>query len=242
MLCKLCHKEATLRKSHIIPEFFYKPTYDALHRFEIITTNPDVKERYSQKGIREEMLCDNCEQLFARWEHYAKETFVDGNGLTAVNVKEGVVLKGIDYSKFKLFLLSILWRMGVSSLDIFKDVRLGTYHEKVLRTALLNSDPPVEDRYVCFLTALTLNGEARTEWIIPPTFVMFRNQHCYRVLINGILYCFLVSKRPAPKKLKPLFLNRHNQILVLTGDVVDVPFLFEAVSQFSKAIKARASK
>ncbi len=78
---------------------------------------------------------------FARWEHYANETLVHSNGLVSVNVPEGVVLKGLDYTKFKLFLLSILWRMGVSSLDAFVEVKRGSHHEEALRVALLNGDP-----------------------------------------------------------------------------------------------------
>lgn len=242
MFCRLCHNKAVLKNSHIIPEFFYKPTYDALHRFRVITSNPETPERYAQKGLREKLLCHECEQLFARWEHYANETFIHSNGLMPVNVPEGVVLKGLDYTRFKLFLLSILWRMSVSSLDVFAEVKLGNLHEETLRVALLNGDPLGEDRYGCMLIALTLKGKIYTDWIIPPTLVKFCNQHCYRVLINGILYCFLVSKQPTPKQLKPLILNRQNQILVLTGDVENVPFLHKAVLDLSRALNKRKQK
>ena len=152
------------------------------------------------------------------------------------------MLKGLDYAKFKLFLLSMLWRMGVSSRNEFAEVDLGSHHEEALRIALLNDDPLAEDRYGCMLIALTMKGKIYADWITPPTLVKFCNQHCYRVLINGILYCFLVSKQPTPKQLKPLILNRQNQMLVLMGDVVNVPFLSKAVLEFSQAIKSRNEK
>lgn len=239
MGCRLCQKEAALKNSHIVPEFFYTSTYDALHRFRVITTNPDTASRFVQKGLREHLLCGECEQHFGRWEHYAKEKLIDSIGLTSVPVSRGVILKGIDYANFKLFLLSILWRMGVSTLDEFKEVELGTHHEGILRTALLSSDPLAEDRYCCLMIALTLNGVIHTDWIIPPTLVRFNGQHCYRVLINGVLYCFFVSKQPAPQKLRPIFLNLQNEMLVLMGDVVEVPFLHKAVTDLSRAIKKR---
>lgn len=41
MYCKLCKKEKELRKSHIIPEFFYKLLYDPFHRFNLISSKPE---------------------------------------------------------------------------------------------------------------------------------------------------------------------------------------------------------
>ncbi len=242
MHCRLCHKAAELKRSHIIPEFFYAATYDALHRFHVITSNPDVPERHAQKGLRERLLCQQCEQLFGRWEHYAKEMLVDSKGITSAPVADGVILRGIDYTKFKLFLLSILWRMGASTLDEFKEVKLGDYHEEKLRQALLKCDPMEEDRYGCFLIALTLKGKIHTDWIVPPTLVRLSKQHCYRVLINGILYCFIVSKQPSPKNLKPLLINRRNQLRILMSDVVGVPFLYEAALDLSNAIRQRSGR
>jgi hypothetical protein len=241
MLCRLCHNDADLRKSHIIPEFFYTATYDTLHRFHVITSDPHVPERYLQKGLRERLLCQECEQLFAGWEHYAKERLIDGKGIISKAVPHGVILAGVDYIKFKLFLFSILWRMGVSTLDEFKEVKLGEYHEEKLRQALLKSDPMKEDQYGCFLTALTLQGKIYHDWIVPPTMVKLLGQHCYRVLINGILYCFFVSKQPMPKNFKPLVINRQNQLFILMDDVVNVPFLFDAALDLSKAIRQRST-
>ncbi len=44
------------------------------------------------------------------------------------------------------------------------------------------------------------------------------------------------------KTVKTADATRQNQMLVLTGDVVDVPFLYKAVTEFSKAINKRKSK
>ena len=37
MKCKLCLKENKLSRSHIIPEFFYKPLYDEKHRINVLS-------------------------------------------------------------------------------------------------------------------------------------------------------------------------------------------------------------
>lgn len=188
-------------------------------------------------NYREYLLCRPCEQRFGRWEDYAKKTFVDGKGLKVFQFKEGVRLEGIDYSKFKLFLLSMLWRMGVSSLHLFAEVQLGKYHEEALRVALLNENPLDPTRYACFLMGLSIKGKIYTDWIFQPSLVKVKGQHCYRILINGILFCFFVSKQPVPSSFMPLLLNRQNQLFILQDDVVNVPFLSGALHSLSKTIK-----
>jgi len=36
-----------------------------------------------------------------------------------------IIIEGIDYAPFKLFLMSVLWRASVSTLEFFKLVSLG---------------------------------------------------------------------------------------------------------------------
>ncbi len=56
--CRLCLQDSVLRKSHIIPEFFYKNTYDEEHRLPEISLNPAVPNRWRRrKGVYERMLC-----------------------------------------------------------------------------------------------------------------------------------------------------------------------------------------
>lgn len=50
-----------LRKSHILPEFFYVETYDEKHRAIQVTSQPGEKEMFIQKGEREKLLCGDCE-------------------------------------------------------------------------------------------------------------------------------------------------------------------------------------
>ncbi len=60
-----------MRASHIIPEFIYSPIYDDKHRMVLLETD----ERYAsfqQKGIREHLLCQDCETKVSKWETYAR--------------------------------------------------------------------------------------------------------------------------------------------------------------------------
>src|SRR5205809_2236864 len=73
--CALCRQERPLRKSHVIPEFMFKPLYDEKHRFWSVTNVLSKQNRLFQKGLREKLLCDACEQRLSEHESYASAVF-----------------------------------------------------------------------------------------------------------------------------------------------------------------------
>ena len=124
----------------MIPEFHYVPCYDEKHRFFRLSTAGPKHQKHDQKGYREYLLCQKCETKLSVWEGYAKHILTE-DGLHVIDRNEfGFVLGGADYVRFKLYGMSLIWRMGVSSLDMFSQVRLGP-HEARLRKALLREDP-----------------------------------------------------------------------------------------------------
>lgn len=148
--CALCRQERELCLSHIIPEFFYTALYDEKHRFFMYSTDPNEKVRGpEQKGLRERLLCDECEGLLSPWEKYAREVVFGSAKLDlSADPQRGATANGVDYGRFKLFSMSLLWRAGVSSLSYFLRVNLGA-HEKVLRRRILAADPGHYWEYGC---------------------------------------------------------------------------------------------
>ena len=127
--CKLCLNEnVELQNSHIIPEFMYQRLYnDQPKRYYIIKINDKSQsKRIEQKGIREKLLCKDCEVKLSKLENYASET------IYAKNLQNKTILKKInqssnqrilfhkiekfDYALFKLFLMSLL----VEIISLFK--------------------------------------------------------------------------------------------------------------------------
>ena len=151
MKCKLCNLNKELRKSHIISETFYRGLYDSKHRALPIQLE-NKKLGLIQKGIREELLCSDCEVKIGRWENTLKRDLVDfGNGesnfLKIKKTSKGFFkVEGIRYKEFKLGVLSILWRMSLSSHEYFKSYSLGPYEEKI-RLLLLQEDAQRENQY-----------------------------------------------------------------------------------------------
>ena len=49
--------------SHIIPGFLHRGLFDKKHRVEVLTANPKFEFIQSQQGIREYLLCDQCDNV-----------------------------------------------------------------------------------------------------------------------------------------------------------------------------------
>lgn len=239
--CKLCLKQPTeLCNSHIIPEFNYKPCYDENHRFFRLSTKGPKNKSFAQKGYREHLLCQDCETKFSRWESYAKQILMDG-GLEAANKFDwGYEFHGVDYSKFKLYLLSVLWRMGVSSLDMFEMVTLGKHEEK-MRLALMADDPLDEHVYPVLFVAVILDGRFISDFIIPPSTAMNGSIHLYRCVISGILYTFCVGSHRIEKHMEDFAIHRDGVLKIPVMNLQDIPYLYDYCCEIHKAIQPAES-
>ncbi len=146
MKCKLCLLERDLRKSHIIPEFLYRPAYDEKHRYAALRQDKNGLDLI-QKGFYEPLLCADCEQLLGRYESYfAHLWYRSSQRLPLSTRREFIHLTGLDYGRFKLFHLSILWRASVSSRGEFSTASLGS-HENEIRNMLLIANPKTQSDY-----------------------------------------------------------------------------------------------
>jgi len=112
-----------------------------------------------------DILCAKCENevLCQRYEDYAAKVYqlIDsklksfkGIKIELITNKNGVngkYINGIDYTKFKLFLLSILWRASISKRDFFDQVKLGNKHEEIIRKMIFDENPKQPEDYPCFI-------------------------------------------------------------------------------------------
>jgi len=237
MHCRLCNREAELRNSHIVPEFLYKPMYDDKHRFLLISSDPNRREEFIQKGLREKLLCHQCEQRFSVWENYGRGVIYGGAMLRTKQEPGCLRLKDVDYAKFRLFLHSLLWRMSVSEHHFFAAVNLGPYEEK-LRLMLMADDPGDECRFPCLINGVLMNGQAGN-WFLPADRVKCFGLHSYRVVLGGMLFIFFVSSQKPPKEAMDLFLKRDTSFAIPVRDIRDIPFLADIGFELSQAMQAR---
>lgn len=188
--CALCGMEATLRKSHVIPEWLYTPLYDRIQRYHVINAGLVADSRFEQKGFRECLLCQSCETKFSVYERYARGVLFGGQEITVVKHGDGIELRGLDYMKLKLFQLSLLWRPGVARQDFFSKVNLDR-DEEPIRKMLLGGDPGKSSEYGCVLMPLVSEGSALVDLILQPVPVKSGKFDGYRFVFGAHAWIYI---------------------------------------------------
>ena len=149
--------------------------------------------RALQKGIREPLFCESCEQHFN--EHFEKP-FLDqwtpiplpdpwnGNGICRLTA---------DYAPFKLFHLSVLFRAGVSSLPSYAQVVLGP-HETVLRRLPLERNPGARLQFpICGLAVVHHRTNRIVRIITRPDVYRIESHRYYTMVYGGVQWWTKVS-------------------------------------------------
>lgn len=224
MTCALCLKPKELRNSHIIPEFLYESLYDDKHRMHVLSVIPEQLNSMKQKGLRERLLCDDCEQKLSPWERYASLVLKGGADLTYRRDGNIVFVEGLNYLKFRLFHLSIIWRAGVSGLQFFEKVQLGG-HAEILRQLLMAGDPGPPERYGCFMFGIRHENSAFTQVIMQPGKVRLYGHNGYRFMFGGFMWAFLVSSHDLHAPYTASLLRPNGSALFLICDALEMEHL-----------------
>lgn len=233
MICALCKQEKTLQNSHVIPEFMYTPLYDDKHRFHVLSSKNSKPKKQEQKGLREKLLCKDCEEQLSVHERYVSLVFSSRIKEVTSEINGNLVkIRGLNYSHFKLFGLSILWRAGVSKHQFFEKVTLGLHEEK-LRKLVLSNNPGSHDEYGFFLAPLVDNGRDIMDLMVQPTHSRLSGHLCYRFVFGGLVWAFVASSHQPPKIFRQAFINPSGEMLMLISELSDMDFIWRGM----KAIK-----
>jgi len=196
MKCHLCLQERELCESHIIPEFFYRDSYDAKHKMSILKEH-DPRTYRSIKGEYEKLLCAECEVFLNRtYENYFDNFWYRKRTLPTNYQHDVFVVKGMDWIKFRLLMLSILWRASIPSRQTFSKISLGEREERI-RVMIKNQDPLDFLSYQIFGWLLLFPGTKRVmrDFIIPPFMDHFDGIPVSISMFGGcIWYCVIADK------------------------------------------------
>lgn len=133
-VCRLCNKSTVLRESHIVPKFVFK-------WIKQTSVTGYMRQGYQinrrvQDGLKEYMLCNDCEQMLGVCEKWFKETiFIPLN-------EESISQFAYDERLF-YFVNSVFWRIAVKMIRDDKQIIACKHFEKIciaeqnLRTYLL---------------------------------------------------------------------------------------------------------
>jgi len=240
MKCKLCRQEKELlTKSHIIPNFMYKEFFDENHTALMVSGNNFSNVQNKQTGEYESnILCKTCDnEKIGKFENYAKTVLYGGNNIRRVNIpncineknKNGIEFtycQGINYKKFKLFLLSVLWRSSISSRPFFSEVSLGEKHSENIRKMILYEEPGNIDDYPCVMTKYNKYNK-KLSFITNPKKFKDTLGTRYSFFIGGIWYFYCVSKASIPRWFSECTLNKKNEMRIIHMGEEDENFFLE---------------
>ena len=235
--CRLCHKEAKLLNSHIIPEFVYKPLYDDLHRFISFEPSSQHPNKMKQKGIRERLLCIECEGRFSKLEQYASQV-ISHKKLDVSDFDEQTrvyTFRNIDYNRFKLFQLSVLWKASVAHKSSFSSVSLG-HHEEKLRRMLSQNEPGEPHEYGCAVIGLhSIAGIEMDQVIVEPIKQRKLGHIMYSFLFASCLWTYVVSSHSNQFKNEEVFLQKDGTLPMAVRNPEDIGLLDFLYNRFKKA-------
>jgi len=222
MKCKLCEQEKPIRNSHIIPNTFWEAVSDNINRSVPISTEK-TKLQFVQGGIKEELLCQDCEVKLSVWENTLKKDLTDigiqtSSFLTIQQVDNKLLhIQNIKYEKFKLGALSILWRLSVSRDDHYKKYSLGPYEEKI-RSMLHHGRCPNEHEYALLLTQYRINNTFEPGLMagFPPG--RFQNDFTVqKFIVWGHMFLFIVNDKLPANIPMDCFLRENGSMYVRIG-------------------------
>lgn len=236
MACRLCKEDRPLRESHIFPEWLYKPLYDDNHRFFVLSTDVNKRRGIHPKGIYEKLLCCECEGRLSVWEGYARNVFYD-LPLKLVEDSRAVVFSGLQYTPFKLFQMSLIWRASITSRSEAHRIDLGPHTERI-RKMLFEDRPGEVHEYGSILMLPGLGQELMQQFLYPPESLPTKldGHSAYRAVFGGLFWLFIVSNHSARLPYTEVFLSKDGHLPVFkVGGGPAVKFMQQLASDFFAA-------
>lgn len=92
------------------------------------------------------ILCSTCDGSFSPWEQHAHAVLFSKHKYSSVifsarNRPYCYTLLGADYTKLKMFFLSVVWRASISTNALFANVDLDAVTNNAIKTRLLTANP-----------------------------------------------------------------------------------------------------
>lgn len=197
--CALCLTHEELRNSHIIPEWIYEPLYGSKHRFivgELVDDSGPAAVykpvQNHQKGLREQLLCQACECMLSDWEGHAKDVLFARRRITHHLEKTAIRIENVDYDKFRLFYLSLLWRMSMSTRTEFRDIQLGVNINEDLRQKILSSAPGDPSEFGCLICVFG-DDNSNLRIMFLPQQANIKGKNIYYLVTPGFLWILTIG-------------------------------------------------
>jgi hypothetical protein len=185
-----------------------------------------------QKGLREPLLCWDCEQKLSPYEKYNREILYGGIEITGSRKRNRIDLTGLNYKRVRVFYLSLLWRMSIAGHRFWKEVDLGRHEEKV-REMVLHEFPGEPYDYGVSCIAPLFDGQLLADFILEPDFKRNDRGRFYRVVLGGFLFMFHVSAVRLQDMGKQLLIQKNGHWNIPIIDAQNIEFLREEAKRMA---------
>jgi hypothetical protein len=217
MTCCYCRQDKKLIKAHIIPEGFFRRLCEEQNPPMMLTNTAGEYPKKMPIGVYDKnILCDECEKIFGVWDEYAQQLLTD-ESLHGEPILYGTQCIGwrvteYDYTRLKLFFISLLWRASVSKQDFYRKVNLGSFEEKA-KELIVQKNPGTSEE---FGVTLAKFDHPLSSAMLDPHPEKFSRVNYYRFYIASYVAYIKVDKRKAPEPLSD-FLLKEGQPLIIIG-------------------------
>ncbi len=191
-ICQFCGERRPLVGAHITPRNYFQRVKGRAFYLEGVQLGPPGKAKRFQAGVKDKaILCSSCDNRFGVWDNYSYQV-LDARKADAKfsRGKQAILLSEIpiNFEKFSLFILSLLWRAAISNEPFYKRVEIG-HHQSVIKDMLKNEFYDVAGFYSTVVSLLkpekhetimftpysvTLDGVAVVFFYMPPFKLMVK--------------------------------------------------------------------
>lgn len=239
--CRLCNKDKVLIKSHIVPEGFYESIYDEKRRVFLVSKSRNAFNTM-QKGQREYLLCKECDSdlIGNKYDKYGIEVIRDGLHKKTITFRDQLIWTRLDYNRFKIFLLSVLWRAHIAQ-NYHRGITLDGEIESIIIESIKTGIAPPEDviPIVGFALVDPQDGNRRCDEIITNGNTYTRlgqlNSKTYIIVFGGYAWTFIVPKAEEKDPQKECFLNELGVITLPTISIYEFTPLMENMENYNFA-------
>lgn len=253
--CNLCGSYDELKDSHIMPRSIFKSLKKKNGQLTKVTCLPNTPLTKENTDLKEPLLCQDCEQLLStNYEQYGTRLFKDTRKVTKKETH--IEFSDFNYPQYYLYLLSILWRASISTLDEFSEVSLPSELSEILRycvknnTIQINNDLRIDNFFRVSVFRLIDSTNSLTDEIIKgilTTIIHSKNNSGeteFYFSTDGFLikYVFTVGKDEVDSRTTRNFGQLENKtvIKILKKEISDFPELTILVKMLIKKAKAHS--
>ena len=229
-ICALCNDSGILEKSHIIPNAVFKKIKRTSNGQGIALVDDEhTSVQYSQDSWWEYLLCKKCEGQISMYEKYFFESIRGNNGIKKNQHSLGVTYTGIRYPKFKLFLISLLWRAAVAKHVAFSKVILVDQWLEELRDSINNEKPLGKSKFGCRLykladsTAGGFDVKSLEQLVVAPIPRIKKRVISFMFIIDGIVIEYYCPSIPYSDFKKPGVFKNKNVFLMPFQEICKIP-------------------